>query len=182
MKPSPSANSSTADPLYYTVIASPLGKVGLAGTSAGLARIVLDVESEDSLAALLGKTFHKDPRKNSAFFDNATQQLDRYFAGQLKKFSCKLDLSAGTPFQQDVWNQLTKIPYGRTQSYGQLAHAVGKPKAYRAAGSANGKNPLPIIIPCHRVIRGNGGLGGYSCGLHIKRFLLDLELSHNGIV
>ncbi len=169
-------------PLYYTVLATALGRIGLAGTDAGLARLIFQVESETQLAALLKKTFDKEPQKNPSYFADSAQQLERYFAGQLTEFSCKLDLSGGTPFQQNVWRQLTKIPYGRTQSYGQLAQAVGNPKAYRAAGSANGKNPLPIIIPCHRVIRENGDLGGYSCGLHIKRFLLDLECSQHGIV
>lgn len=182
MENSSSPNSADAEPLRYTIIATPLGDMGLAGTRAGLARIVLNVESEGNLLAFLQKTFHKKPGKDSSFFVDAAQQFHRYFSGQLKDFSCKLDLSTGTPFQQSIWKRLQKIPYGRTQSYKQLADAVGKPNAYRAAGSANGKNPLPIIIPCHRVIRENGDLGGYTGGLHIKRFLLDLERSQHGIV
>lgn len=101
-------------------------------------------------------------------------QFDEYFAGKRQTFN--LPLSAkGTDFQQTVWKQLQEIPYGQTISYSQLAKAIHHPKACRAVGSANGKNPIPIIIPCHRVIASNGGLGGYASGLEIKKQLLALE-------
>lgn len=149
--------------------------MGIAGSEKGLLRIVPKVSSESQFKKYLKKSLASECTNNPLFFDDVVEQLNLYFAGKLKKFSCKLDLSQGTPFQQKVWRKLTAIPYGKTQSYRTLAEAIGHPQAFRAAGNANGKNPLPPIIPCHRVIRENGDLGGYSCGLPIKRFLLDLE-------
>jgi methylated-DNA-[protein]-cysteine S-methyltransferase len=101
-------------------------------------------------------------------------QLDEYFAGKRRSFDLPL-APQGTPFQQQVWKALQDIPYGETISYAQLAQSVGHPKACRAVGSANGKNPMAIIIPCHRVINANGKLGGYAYGLEIKKQLLDRE-------
>jgi methylated-DNA-[protein]-cysteine S-methyltransferase len=92
----------------------------------------------------------------------------------LRRFNCKLDFR-GTSFQKKVWLQLTKIPYGETRSYAEIARAVGHPKAFRAVGSANGANPIPLIAPCHRVIESSGGLGGFGHGLPMKRRLLALE-------
>jgi len=102
------------------------------------------------------------------------RQLHEYFAGKRQLFDLPL-MPEGTHFQQTVWKQLQKIPYGKTISYRQLAEAVDNPKACRAVGSANGKNPIAIIIPCHRVISADGGLGGYAYGLDIKKHLLELE-------
>ncbi len=104
----------------------------------------------------------------------AREQLAAYFAGRLRRFDLPL-APQGTPFQLRVWRALQDIPYGRTCSYAELAAAVGSPRACRAVGQANGRNPLMIVIPCHRVIAAGGGLGGYSGGLDIKRFLLRLE-------
>ena len=101
-------------------------------------------------------------------------ELDEYFAGQRKKFNVKIAFT-GTPFQIRVWQELLKIPYGKTISYADLAKAAGNSKACRAAGSANGKNPIAIIIPCHRVIASNGGMGGYAYGLEAKKQLLKIE-------
>jgi methylated-DNA-[protein]-cysteine S-methyltransferase len=100
--------------------------------------------------------------------------LTQYFAGDRKKFDLPFDLT-GTPFQVKAWKTLTRIPYGKTISYSEQAKAMRKAKAFRAVGSANGKNPILIIIPCHRVIASNGGLGGYSLGLKMKRQLMKLE-------
>lgn len=105
------------------------------------------------------------------------KELDEYFAGKRKDFDVKISF-AGTLFQNRVWQELSKIPYGKTISYADLAKATGRPKAYRAAGSANGKNPIAIIIPCHRVIASDGGLGGYSYGVEIKKQLLELEKNY----
>lgn len=102
------------------------------------------------------------------------RQLEAYFAGRLTDFDLPLEMR-GTPFQLRVWQELRRIPYGRTISYAELACRVGSPKGFRAVGAANGKNPIPIVVPCHRVIESNGGLGGFSCGLAYKRRLLDLE-------
>ena len=101
-------------------------------------------------------------------------QLDEYFAGKRQTFDLPLS-PRGTDFQQTVWKQLQEIPYGQTISYSQLAKAIRHPKACRAVGSANGKNPIIIIIPCHRVIAADGGLGGYACGVEIKKQLLEGE-------
>lgn len=107
----------------------------------------------------------------------ATIQLDEYFQGKRTTFSLPFKLT-GTPFQLTVWKELQNIPYGQTTSYKEIAQKINKPKAYRAVGMANNKNPLPIIIPCHRVIGSNGKLIGYAGGLKLKNYLLELEKSH----
>ncbi len=104
-----------------------------------------------------------------------TDELDRYFSGKLTAFSIPVAFTAGSPFQRRVWKQLTLVPYGETRSYADIARGVGNPSASRAVGGANGSNPVPIVIPCHRVIRADGSIGGYSSGIHIKRKLLELE-------
>lgn len=108
----------------------------------------------------------------------AIDQLRRYFAGELREFDMPLDMQ-GTAFQKRVWDALLKIPYGETRSYGHVANTIGAPKAVRAVGAANGRNPVPIIVPCHRVIGAGGSLTGYGGGLPLKRFLLDLESRHS---
>jgi methylated-DNA-[protein]-cysteine S-methyltransferase len=104
----------------------------------------------------------------------AIAQLQRYFAGELREFQLPLDI-IGTEFQRAVWHELTKIPYGEIRSYSQIASAIGTPKAVRAVGAANGANPIPIVVPCHRVIGSNGKLTGYGGGLPLKKRLLELE-------
>ena len=106
---------------------------------------------------------------------NTISQLDEYINGQRQVFDIPLDLSTGTPFQQTVWEALLKIPYGKTISYAQLANHIGQPTACRAVANANGKNPISLIIPCHRVITSDGKLGGYTGGIEIKQTLLDIE-------
>ena len=137
-----------------TLLAGPDGLTGLAfpGRATGLAE-------ED-----------RDPAALAA----ATGQLEAYFAGERRAFDLSLDL-AGTPFQQRVWAELRKIPSGETRSYAEIAAAAGNPTAVRAAGSANGANNVAVLIPCHRVIRSDGSLGGYAYGLDIKRELLERE-------
>ena len=110
----------------------------------------------------------------------AASQLAEYFAGERRRFSVPLHL-AGTPFQQAVWQALQTVPYGEQRSYQWLAAQVGRPRATRAVGSANGRNPLPILVPCHRVIRADGSLGGYSSGLAIKHWLLAHEARCRGV-
>ncbi len=107
---------------------------------------------------------------------NAThQQLDEYFLGKRQAFDLPLDISVGTNFQQMVWQALLTIPFGETISYRTLANMIGKPKAYRACANANGKNPISLVIPCHRVVASDGSIGGYTGGVSIKAFLLALE-------
>ena len=114
------------------------------------------------------------PRGRDKVIDKARRELDAYFAGKLRAFSVKL-APEGTPFQKKVWDALLTIPYGKTRSYGQQAAAIGAPNASRAVGLANGRNPIAIIIPCHRVIGANGSLTGYGGGMERKKLLLDLE-------
>ena len=117
--------------------------------------------------------------KDSAFVD-VRKQLDAYFAGELKAFDLAIEPN-GTPFQLSVLRQLQNIAYGEVRSYTDIATAIGNPKAVRAVGSANGNNPIAIIIPCHRVIGSNGSLTGFGGGLDSKRYLLELERSHSGL-
>ena len=116
----------------------------------------------------------QENRKETPLIKEARKQLEEYFKGTRKSFQLPIELR-GTPFQQKVWNALLSIPYGKTVSYKQIAEAVGNPKACRAVGMANNKNPIPIIVPCHRVIGANGKLVGYGGGLEIKEKLLELE-------
>ncbi|MFE1439619.1 methylated-DNA--[protein]-cysteine S-methyltransferase [Streptomyces sp. NPDC058739] len=111
---------------------------------------------------------------DDTLFAEVEEQLQAYFAGELKEFSLELRLH-GTPFQRSVWEQLVRIPYGETRSYGQLADALGNPNASRAVGLANGKNPVSIIVPCHRVVGADGSLTGYGGGIARKQRLLDFE-------
>jgi|CXWL01.1.fsa_nt_gi methylated-DNA-[protein]-cysteine S-methyltransferase len=137
-----------------------------------------------SQKSLQGVFFDKQPTKlikkldpskpEQKILGQAARQLEEYFSGQRKKFDFTFDLS-GTAFQRQVWGELSKIPYGKTVSYRDIAQRIRNPKAVRAVGSANGKNPVCIMIPCHRVIAADGSIGGYSGGLDIKRKLLKLE-------
>jgi methylated-DNA-[protein]-cysteine S-methyltransferase len=111
---------------------------------------------------------------NNPLLKRAAEQLRAYFAGELQSFDLPLDMQ-GTAFQKSVWQQLLEIPYGETRSYSFVARALGAPKAVRAVGAANGRNPMAIVVPCHRVIGAHGSLVGYGGGLEVKQFLLDLE-------
>jgi methylated-DNA-[protein]-cysteine S-methyltransferase len=102
-------------------------------------------------------------------------ELDRYFAGKLRTFTVPVDMARGTEFQRSVWKALLDIPYGLTRSYGDIAVSLGLPRAARAVGAANGANPVPIVVPCHRVIKADGTIGGYGGGIAVKRFLLERE-------
>jgi methylated-DNA-[protein]-cysteine S-methyltransferase len=153
--------------IFYTQIESPIGPLILAGDATGL-REILFVNGRHSAKP--------DPswQKDSTLLQPAIDQLHAYFAGDLETFDLKL-APEGTPFQLSVWRNLSDIPFGETISYGELARRIGNPKASRAVGLANGSNPIPIVIPCHRVIGSNGKLTGYGGGLPIKEKLLALE-------
>jgi len=151
----------------YTSLASPIGPLLLVADGSGLRQIVFAKNGRPAEA-------EPDWQQNSSPFRDLTRQLEAYFAGQLEIFDLPL-APEGTSFQQKVWTELCKIPYGETISYGDLACRIGNPNASRAVGLANGSNPIPIIIPCHRVIGSNGKLTGYGGGLHIKEKLLALE-------
>ena len=107
-----------------------------------------------------------------------SRELEQYLAGERQEFTFPIR-SAGSEFSQRVWRAVQAIPYGETITYGELARRIGNPKAFRAVGTANGRNPLPLVIPCHRVVAAGGRLGGYGGGLRLKRRLLDLELAHS---
>jgi methylated-DNA-[protein]-cysteine S-methyltransferase len=158
---------SRMSPIFYTQIESPVGPLILAADSTGLLEIRF-VNGRHS--AKLKSSWHED----STPLQPAIDQLRAYFAGQLEIFDLSLS-PEGTPFQKTVWRNLCDIPYGETISYGEIAHRIGNPKASRAVGLANGSNPIPIVIPCHRVIGANGKLTGYGGGLPIKQKLLALE-------
>ena len=151
----------------YTNLPSPIGPLLLVGDGSGLRQIVF---AENGSAA----PPNPDWKGDAATLDEPIRQLRAYFAGELETFDLPL-APEGTPFQQIVWNELGKIPYGQTISYGDLARRIGNPNASRAVGLANGSNPIPIVIPCHRVIGSNGKLTGYGGGLPIKEKLLALE-------
>jgi methylated-DNA-[protein]-cysteine S-methyltransferase len=148
------------------VISTPIGKLTLVASAAGLQQVIFGAKKVAKV-----KTIPTVVKRN---LNLTEKQLQEYFAGERKKFSLKLDI-AGTEFQESVWYALNKIAYGKTISYAQQAKLVRKPRAFRAVGTANGKNPVAIILPCHRVVASDGTLGGYGGGLAIKRKLLALE-------
>lgn len=156
--------------LFYTHLDSPVGRLLLAG-------------DETALHYISFPSGHKSFGPEAAWrpaetpFAEAKSQLLAYFAGNLVEFDLPLALH-GTPFQESVWRTLPTIPYGETRSYGWLARTIGRSTAFRAVGAANGDNPLPIILPCHRVIGSDGSLTGFGGGIATKRFLLDLEARH----
>ncbi len=167
-------------PIKFAICETPLGLTGLASSPQGLCKIKLNISCVDEFEDSLNDSYQTKPKLDPPALLPVIQQFDRYFAGKLKKFNCPLDISEGLPFQRSVWSTLLKVPYGETRSYQWLADAIGNPKACRAVGTANGKNNLPIVIPCHRIIRKNGDLGGFTGGLHLKSFLLDLEKKVHG--
>lgn len=156
-----------AEQTVFTVMASPLGEILLAGNEDGLTQVAFQA-GEQPLR--VGANWRRD----DGVWATAVSQLTAYFAGEQQTFNLPL-APQGTPFQQDVWAYLQTIPYGRTTTYGTIAEALGRPNASRAVGAANGRNPIAIIVPCHRVIGSDGKLTGYAGGLKIKEALLGLE-------
>ncbi len=160
--------------LTYIIFNTDLGWVGIAGTAAGLVRIILPRPSAPEIRERL-KDAASHGIQSPRLFQDLMDRFRLYFSGRVIDFPDRLDLSGGTPFQREVWETAKLIPYGQTQSYGWIARQMGNPKAVRAVGQALGKNPLPIIVPCHRVLASGGKLGGFSSGLDMKRRLLGLE-------
>ena len=148
---------------FHTQIPSPIGPLQLIGNGEALQGLYMHPYNPPD-----------DWRESAEPFADAIAQLNEYFAGERTEFDLKLDMR-GTQFQKDVWNALLTIPYGETRSYGEIAKQIGRPDRARAVGSANGSNPISIIVPCHRVIGADGSLVGYGGGLDRKRFLLDHE-------
>lgn len=153
----------------YLTIPSRLGTLRLLATSKGIAGVYFEQHKH-----LRPDTdWCHDPA--STLLQEAARQISDYLAGQRQNFDLPLDMGQATPFQYQVWRALQTIPYGSTISYGQLAQRIERPKAVRAVGAANGRNPLSMIIPCHRVIAASGNLHGYAGGLERKRVLLEME-------
>ncbi len=154
----------------HVIVDSPVGPLTLVAERGRLRGLFMDEQRHAPDMADLGTP--GDPADEP--FAQAATQLAAYFSGQLTAFDLPL-APAGTPFQLRVWDALRTIPYGQTLTYGQLASQIGSPAASRAVGLANGRNPISVVVPCHRVIGADGSLTGYGGGLHRKRFLLDLE-------
>ena len=160
----------------YKTTKTPVGLLKLVASDRGLTAILW--ENDDPKRVRLSPLAED---KNHPVLLETERQLNDYFAGKREKFSLTFDF-VGTEFQKDVWTALATIPFGETRSYAQIAAQVGRPKAVRAVGAANGKNPISIIVPCHRVIGSNGSLTGYGGGLPTKRALLDLEAGRAALV
>lgn len=154
--------------LFFARTSSPVGPLFLAASEKGLVRL----EFEARVQKLDDKTIQLSESKSR--ISPYLNELDEYFAGERREFSMPLDLR-GTPFQLACWRALVAIPYGETRTYADIARVIGHPKAFRAVGMANNRNPIAIVVPCHRVIATSGSLCGYGGGLDIKRKLLDLE-------
>ena len=160
--------------IYYGFFETPVGKLLLGASERGLRYI--------HFGGQLPR-----PRRNELWIEAPAalqpyqEQLRAYFQGELKEFTCKLDLN-GTDFQKKCWNALLRIPYGKTCSYADIARQVGSPRAFRAVGQANHNNPIPIIVPCHRVITSSGTLGGYGGGLDVKQKLLHHEMGSGSLL
>ena len=153
--------------MYYDHLESPVGRLLLVCDEDGLRHIAFETGRYPT-------PIHPQWQSERKAFREVRAQLAAYFAGELQVFDVTL-APRGTSFQQQVWRELRDIPYGATTSYGDIARRLGDPAASRAVGAANGRNPLPIIVPCHRVIGADGSLTGFGGGLAVKRYLLDLE-------
>jgi len=158
--------------LRQSHLETPIGMLTLVASADGLREV--HFESEDRVVDDVEIDDH-DP-----VLANARQQLNEYFAGERHRFDLPLDL-VGTDFQRDVWRALADVPFGKTASYGEQAEAIGRPGAFRAVGAANGKNPVPIVLPCHRIIGVNGALTGFAGGLDVKERLLAHEQSQQSL-
>jgi methylated-DNA-[protein]-cysteine S-methyltransferase len=161
--------------LAYARVDSPLGELLAVGTPAGLVHLgypnrPLEAQLED-LARRISPRIVEAPER----LDEVRRELDEYFAGRRRRFGLDLDWQLTAGFVQRVLRETARIPFGETRTYGEMAASAGSPKAFRAAGSALGANPIPIVVPCHRVLRSGGGLGGYGGGLEVKQELLTLE-------
>jgi methylated-DNA-[protein]-cysteine S-methyltransferase len=153
----------------YNVVDSPVGDLLLAATPRGLCRISFTVDGGDeSLARAFGVRVLRAP------LDDVRRELDEYFDGRRRDFDLTLDLRVA-PFHEQVLHELARVPYGQLDTYGGLAAKVGRPRAARAVGTVMHHNPIPIVLPCHRIVGANGSLTGYAGGLHVKRALLELE-------
>lgn len=157
----------------YLVVDSPVGDLVLAATDSGLVRCAYGDERAvtEQLARVVSPRILRSPHR----FERVRRELDQYFAGELREFSVSVDLRLATPFGRSVLQSLARVPYGSTTTYNAIARSIRRPTASRAVGNALGANPVCIIFPCHRVLRGDGQIGGYGGGVATKQLLLDLE-------
>ncbi len=160
--------------MYYSIFKSPFCDITLVGSNSGLTHLHLDTGKGKRKFTLSSDCIRKDN-----LFQNHKKQLADYFSGKRKRFDLLLD-PEGTDFQKTVWKALYDIPFGKLRSYKEIAAAIGNPNAYRAVGMANSKNPIPLIIPCHRVIGANGTMTGFAYGKEMKSRLIDFEQSYSG--
>jgi methylated-DNA-[protein]-cysteine S-methyltransferase len=173
--------------LHCTNMESAIGPLFLAASDRGLVALEFDVRLSGQQSIRPNPRHLREEKKGFTFEDSATlmrhyvNELDEYFAGKRRAFTFPLDLR-GTDFQLACWGALLAIPYGETRSYADIARAVAKPNAFRAVGMANNRNPIAIVVPCHRVIASDGGLCGYGGGLDVKRKLLELEGAVSGML
>jgi methylated-DNA-[protein]-cysteine S-methyltransferase len=153
----------------YDIVATPVGELFVASTVRGLCRISYTVEGQDeAVARIFGARVLRSP------IDEVRRELDEYFDGRRRDFDLPLDLRVA-PFHEEVLHELARVPYGQVDTYGHLAALVGRPRAARAIGTVMNRNPIPIVLPCHRIVGANGSLTGYGGGLDVKRALLELE-------
>jgi len=160
--------------VLYTTLDTQLGRWWLARTEHGLCRLAFGL-AENKWFQLLNAMRAGTPRYQPEAFQTFVEQVEQYLAGERRIFTFPLDIRTGTPFQRQVWQVTREIPYGQVTTYQKLAQAIGRPKASRAVGNALAQNPLLLVIPCHRVLRADGSLGGFAAGPALKRILLQLE-------
>ncbi len=163
--------------LAYTTVRTPVGSLLLVASDRGLLRVAFDCEDHDAVLARLAQTVGPRVLRSEGRLADAGRQLDEYFRGERRAFDLPLDLRLVSGFRLDVVSHLQEIGYGRTESYAEVAAATGRPTAVRAVGTACGRNPLPVVVPCHRVVRSDGTSGGYLGGPEAKHLLLSLERS-----
>lgn len=161
--------------LAYRTVSSPVGELLLVKSESGLVRVAFESEDHDRVLGALADRISPRILRSPASLDRAAFELDQYFAGKLREFTLGRDLSLVRGFQRTVLERLGQIPWGHTESYSQVAREVGNPKAVRAVGTACAVNPIPLIVPCHRVLKADGSAGNYRGGSEAKRLLLALE-------
>ena len=159
----------------YAVVPSPIGDLIVAGTKRGLVRISFPTETPEEVVDELSMLLSPRVLESPAELDAARRELDEYFEGRRTQFDVPVDMSLTRGFTRKVLQATARIPFGSVSTYRDVARKAGNERAYRAAGNALGANPIPIVVPCHRVLHSNGGLGGYGGGLDVKRYLLKLE-------
>lgn len=162
---------------FYTVFNSSIGRLGLAATEKGICRLEFNA-SEPRFRVELKKQWGMEPERRPERLKRVIRELKKYLTGKPVRFHARFDFNDATPFQKRVWLATLGIPFGKTKTYQEIARAIGKPRAFRAVGQALGMNPVPIIVPCHRVIGSNGDLVGFGGGIKLKKLkknLLSLE-------